>query len=51
VWVWPVATGTAANALALAAITPSHGAVLCADVAHVHTSETNATDSSAAAAG
>ena len=41
--VWPVATGTAANALALAAITPSHGAVLCADVAHVHTSETNAT--------
>jgi len=40
--VWPVATGTSANALALAASAPSHGAIYCADIAHVHTSETNA---------
>jgi threonine aldolase len=40
--VWPVATGTAANAIALASVTPSHGAVMCADIAHINTSETNA---------
>jgi threonine aldolase len=41
--VFPVATGTAANALALAALSPSWGAVYCAEQAHVNTSEANAT--------
>jgi threonine aldolase len=38
----PVATGTAANALAMAAITPSHGAMFCQERAHILTSEVNA---------
>lgn len=42
VHVFPVATGTAANALAVAGITPSWGAVYCAPEAHVVTSECNA---------
>lgn len=40
--VFPVATGTAANALAMAAITPSHGAMFCHERAHILTSEVNA---------
>ncbi len=41
--VFPVPTGTAANALALAAVCPSFGAVYCSADAHVNTSECNAT--------
>jgi threonine aldolase len=41
--VFPVATGTAANALALAAICPPFGAVYCSALAHIETSENNAT--------
>jgi threonine aldolase len=40
--VFPVATGTAANALSLAAISPSWGLVYCSEVAHINTSEANA---------
>jgi len=40
--VFPVATGTAANAIALAAITPSYGAIYCTEHAHVSGSEANA---------
>jgi threonine aldolase len=40
--VFPVATGTAANALALAAIAPSWGLVFCSAAAHINTSEANA---------
>lgn len=43
VQVFPVATGTAANAIALAAMTPPWGAVYCSADAHVTTSEANAT--------
>jgi threonine aldolase len=41
--VFPVATGTAANALALASAGPSWGIVYCSEVAHINTSEANAT--------
>jgi threonine aldolase len=41
--VFPVATGTAANALSLAATGPSWGLVYCAEAAHVNTAEANAT--------
>ena len=41
--VFPVATGTAANALALASLGPSWGIVYCSDVAHINTAEANAT--------
>jgi threonine aldolase len=41
--VFPVATGTAANALALASICPPFGAVYCSPIAHIETSEGNAT--------
>jgi threonine aldolase len=41
--IFPVATGTAANALALAALGPSWGIVYCSDIAHINTSEANAT--------
>lgn len=44
VWVFPVSTGTAANALALSALTPPYGTVLCSDTAHVETSECGATE-------
>jgi threonine aldolase len=37
-----VATGTACNALALAALTPSYGAILCHDEAHIHLDECGA---------
>jgi threonine aldolase len=40
--VFPVSTGTAANALALASIGPSWGIIYCSEVAHVTTSEANA---------
>jgi threonine aldolase len=40
--VFPVATGTAANSLALAALTPPWGAVLCHAFAHVLCDEANA---------
>lgn len=40
--VFPVATGTAANALALAAVAPSWGLVYCSEAAHINTSEANA---------
>jgi threonine aldolase len=40
--VFPVATGTAANALSLAAISPSWGIVYCSEQAHINTSEANA---------
>ena len=40
--VFPVATGTAANALSLAAVSPSWGLVYCSDLAHINTSEANA---------
>lgn len=43
-WVYPVSTGTAANALALSVLAPPYGTVFCADTAHVQTSETNATE-------
>src|SRR5947208_3298236 len=41
--VFPVATGTAANALALASLGPSWGNVYCSEVAHINTAEANAT--------
>src|SRR5216683_967695 len=41
--VFPVATGTAANALALASLGPSWGNVYCSEVAHINTAEVNAT--------
>ncbi|CAP55247.1 threonine aldolase family protein [Gluconacetobacter diazotrophicus] len=44
VQVFPVTTGTAANALALAAITPPYGAVLCDESAHIVQSECGAPD-------
>ena len=40
--VFPVATGTAANALSLAAIAPGWGLVYCSEAAHINTSEVNA---------
>ncbi len=40
--VFPVATGTAANALALAALTPPWGVVYCHEAAHIETDECGA---------
>jgi threonine aldolase len=40
--VFPVATGTAANALALASLGPSWGIVYCSEIAHINTAEANA---------
>src|SRR3984957_18203231 len=40
--IYPVTTGTAANALALSHITPSYGAVLCHETAHIVTDECGA---------
>jgi threonine aldolase len=40
--VFPVATGTAANALSLAAASPSWGIVYCSEAAHINTAEANA---------
>lgn len=39
--VFPIATGTAANALALASVTNGFDAVYCSPEAHIHTSECN----------
>src|SRR5437667_9730709 len=41
--VFPVATGTAANALALASLGPSWGNVYCSEIAHINSAEANAT--------
>ena len=41
--IFPVSTGTAANALALAALCPPWGSVLCHDTAHILRSECGAT--------
>lgn len=41
--VFPVSTGTAANSLALSAMTPPWGAVLCHDTAHIIANEGGAT--------
>ena len=43
--VFPVATGTAANALALAQIAPPYGGVYCHDGAHIVTDECGAVES------
>lgn len=40
--VFPVATGTAANVLSLACISPGHGAIYCHQDAHIVTDECNA---------
>ncbi|HEX6840393.1 MAG TPA: low specificity L-threonine aldolase [Stellaceae bacterium] len=48
--VFPVATGTAANALALAALTPPWGAVYCHEDSHVQTDECAAPEFYAAGA-
>ena len=40
--VFPVATGTAANALALSTLTPHYGAVFCHEGAHIHVDECGA---------
>src|SRR5437763_6921283 len=39
---FPVATGTAANALSVAALGPSWGIIYCSEVAHINTAEANA---------
>ena len=44
VTVFPIATGTAANALGLSALTPPYGAIYCHGAAHIHTSEAGATE-------
>jgi threonine aldolase len=40
--VFPVATGTASNALALSALTPPYGAIFCHEQAHCHVDECGA---------
>src|ERR1700739_1449770 len=40
--IFPVATGTAANGLSLAASSPSWGNVYCSEIAHINTAEANA---------
>jgi threonine aldolase len=42
--VFPVATGTAANALALATLSPPHGAIFCHEESHVAVDECGATE-------
>ncbi len=44
VHVIPVATGTAANAIGLSALTPPYGAIYCHKDAHIETSEIGATE-------
>jgi threonine aldolase len=41
-YVFPVPTGTAANALALAALTPPYGQVICHEASHIFTTECGA---------
>jgi len=40
--IFPVATGTAANALSIATLTPHYGAVVCHEGAHIHVDECGA---------
>ncbi len=40
--VFPVATGTAANALALSAVTPPYGAIYCHELSHINVDECGA---------
>ena len=42
VWAFPVATGTAANSLSLAALTPPWGTVFCHAASHIAVDEANA---------
>jgi threonine aldolase len=42
--VFPISTGTAANALSLSALTPPYGAIYCHKSAHIHNSEAGATE-------
>ena len=42
VFVFPVTTGTAANALSIATLTPPYGAVFCHEGAHIHVDECGA---------
>ena len=42
--IFPVVTGTAGNALAIASMTPSHGAVLCDKDAHIRVDELGAAE-------
>lgn len=42
VWVFPVSTGTAANAISLSAMTPPYGVIFCSEVGHIETSECGA---------
>jgi threonine aldolase len=44
VWIYPVISGTAANALSLSAITPSYGAILCHADAHIAVDECGAVE-------
>ncbi|MSP47799.1 MAG: aminotransferase class I/II-fold pyridoxal phosphate-dependent enzyme [Alphaproteobacteria bacterium] len=44
VWVFPVSTGTAANAIGLSAMTPPFGAIYCSETAHIETSECGAAE-------
>ena len=44
VWAYPVISGTAANALALSALTPPYGAVLCHADAHIAVDECGAVE-------
>ncbi|MDE0976890.1 MAG: beta-eliminating lyase-related protein, partial [Arenicellales bacterium] len=39
---FPVTTGTAANALALSALTPSFGKIFCHELSHINTDECGA---------
>ena len=39
---YPIFNGTGANVIALSALTPRFGAVLCADTAHIHNDESSA---------
>lgn len=43
-WAFPMATGTACNALALSAMTLPYGAILCHEEAHINTDECGATE-------
>lgn len=42
--VFPISTGTAANALSLSALSPPYGAIYCHKTAHIHSSEAGATE-------
>jgi threonine aldolase len=44
VWVFPVSTGTAANAISLSAMTPPYGVVYCSETGHIETSECGAAE-------